>query len=110
MSDSLRSQGLYNLWNSPGQNTGLGSLSDLQGIFSNPGIELSSPTLQADSLPAEPQGKPNNIGVLLQRIFRAQELNRGLLCCRQILFQLSHQGSLEDGSLINEQMNKWLEG
>ena len=26
---------------------------------SNPGIEPRSPTLQADSLPAEPQGKPN---------------------------------------------------
>ena len=24
----------------------------------NPGIELRSPALQADSLPAEPQGKP----------------------------------------------------
>ena len=47
MSDSLRSQGLYNLWNSPGQNTGLGSLSDLQGIFSNPGIEPVCPLLPA---------------------------------------------------------------
>ena len=28
-----------------------------RGSF-NPGIEPSSPTLQADSLPAEPQGKP----------------------------------------------------
>ena len=26
--------------------------------FPNPGIEPGSPTLQADSLPAEPQGKP----------------------------------------------------
>ena len=26
--------------------------------LSNPGIESRSPTLQADSLPAEPQGKP----------------------------------------------------
>ena len=26
--------------------------------FSNPGIESKSPTLQADSLPAEPPGKP----------------------------------------------------
>ena len=41
----------------PGQNTGMGSLSLLQGIF--PG----SLALQADSLPAEPQGKPKNIGV-----------------------------------------------
>ena len=30
MSDSLR---LYSPWNSPGQNTGVGSLSLLQGIF-----------------------------------------------------------------------------
>ena len=28
------------------------------GDLPNPGIELRSPTLQADSLPAEPQGKP----------------------------------------------------
>ena len=40
-------------WNSPGQNTGVDSLSLLQGIF--PGIEPRSPTLAADSLPAEPQ-------------------------------------------------------
>ena len=29
----------------------------------NPGIEPRSPTLQTDSLPAEPQGKPKNTGV-----------------------------------------------
>ena len=33
MSDSLRSPGVYRLWNSPGQNTGVGSLSLLHGIF-----------------------------------------------------------------------------
>ena len=57
MSDSLRPHGLYSPWNSPGQNTGVGSLSLLQGIF---------PT---------------------------QGLNPGLTRCRQILYQLSHQGS-----------------
>ena len=31
--------------------------------LSDPGIEPGSPTLQADSLPAEPQGKPKNTGV-----------------------------------------------
>ena len=41
------------------QNTGVGSLSLLQGMdLPNPGIKPRSPTLQADSLPAEPQGKP----------------------------------------------------
>ena len=42
MSDSLRPHGLYSPWNSPGQNTGVGSLSLLQGIFptqrSNPAL------------------------------------------------------------------------
>ena len=42
VSDSLQPHGLYSPWNSPGQNTGVGSLSLLQGIFptqgSNPGL------------------------------------------------------------------------
>ena len=29
----------------------------------DPGIELRSPTLQPDSLPIEPPGKPKNIGI-----------------------------------------------
>ena len=36
-SDSLWAHGLYSLWNSPGQNTGVGSLSLLQGIFPTQG-------------------------------------------------------------------------
>ena len=38
MSDSLRSHELYSPWNSPGQNTGVGSLSLLQGIFPTQGV------------------------------------------------------------------------
>ena len=57
MSDSWRPHGLYSSWNSPGQNTGVGSLS-LCWDLPNPGIEPRSPTLQADSLPAELPGKP----------------------------------------------------
>ena len=53
----LRSHGLYSPWNSLGQNTGVGSLSLLQGIF------------------------------------LAQDLNRGLLNCRQILYLLNYQKS-----------------
>ena len=45
-------------WNSPGQNTGVGSLSLLQGIFPTKGSNPGSPALQADSSPAEPPGKP----------------------------------------------------
>ena len=59
MSNSLWPHGLSSPWNSPGQNTGVGSLSLLQGIF---------PT---------------------------QGSNPGLPHCRQILYQLGHQGSLK---------------
>ena len=48
----------YSPWNSPGQITVVGSISLLQGIFPTPGIEPRFPALWADSLPAEPQGKP----------------------------------------------------
>ena len=37
VSDALRPHGLYSPWNSPGQNTGVGSLSLLQGIFPTQG-------------------------------------------------------------------------
>ena len=66
------------------------------GDLSNSGIEPRSPTLQVDSLPAEPPGKPRNTGAgslsLLQKIFLTQELNWSLLDCRQFLNQLSYQG------------------
>ena len=57
MFNSLWPHGLHTPWNSPGQNTVVGSCSLLQGIF---------PT---------------------------QGSNPGLLHCRQILYQLSYQGS-----------------
>ena len=69
------------------------------------GIKLRSPTLQADSLLAEPQWKPKNTGVdslsLLQHLFLTQELNWGLVHCRRILYHLSyylkHQENLSRG-------------
>ena len=70
------------------------------GDLPNPGIEPTSLTLQADSLPGEPQGKPKNTGVgslsFLQRIFLTWESNWGLLHCRWILDQLIYEGSTYD--------------
>ena len=60
------------------------------GDLPDPGIKPRSLTLQVDSLPTEPPGKPKNTGVgslsLLQQIFPTQESNQGL----QILYQLSY--------------------
>ena len=67
------------------------------GDVPNPGIKPRSPTLQEDSLPAEPQEKPKNTGVgslsLFQGIFPTQGSNPGLPHCKQVLCQLSHKGS-----------------
>ena len=67
-----------------------------RGIFPTQGLN-PGPSMHADSLPSEPLGKPKNTGMgslsLLQRIFPTQLLNRGLLHCRQILYQLNYQGS-----------------
>ena len=67
------------------------------GDLPNPGIKPRSPALQADSLPAKPQGKPKNTGVgslsLLLQISPTQESNQGLLHCRWILYQLSYEGN-----------------
>ena len=43
VSNSLRPHGLYSPWNSPGQNTGVGSLSLLQGIFPTQGLNPCLP-------------------------------------------------------------------
>ena len=43
VSNSLRLHGLYSLWNSPGQNTGVDSCSLLQGIFPTQGSNPDLP-------------------------------------------------------------------
>ena len=97
VSNSLQPLWLHSPWNSPGQNTGVGSFSLLQGIFPTQGSNPDLPCCRQISLPAEPLGKPKNTGVgslsLLQWLFLTQESNCGLLHCRGILYQLSYQGS-----------------
>ena len=61
----------------------------------DPGIKPRYPTLQVNSLPAEPPEKPKNSSVgtlsLLQGIFPTQGSNPGLPQCRWFLYQLSHK-------------------
>jgi len=51
---TLLPYGLYSPWNSPGQNTGMDSLSPAD--LPDPGIKPASPALQADSLPTDGPG------------------------------------------------------
>ena len=77
VSDPLWPHGLYSPWNYPAQNTGVGSCSLLQRI------EPRSPALQADSLPAEPQGKPIIIIIVIVYyciIFSNSSLHTNVRC------------------------------
>ena len=80
--------------------------------LSNPGIEPRSPTLQADSLPTEPPGKPKNMEWVTYPfsggIFPTQESNQGLLHCMQILYQQIYQGTLTT-HLDNFKLYLWLQ-
>ena len=96
MSNSVGPHRLYNPWNSPGQNTRVGSLSLLQGIFptrgSNPDLPHCRQILDQLSHKGSPRIVEYGSLSLLQRIFPTQESNWCLMYCRQILYQLSLQG------------------
>ena len=101
LSDSLQPHGLYCPWGFSRQECWNELPCLPPGDLPNQGIEPRSPTLQADSLPADPQGKPEKTPVaslsLFQWIFPTQESNWGLLHCRKILYQLCYQGSPAKG-------------
>ena len=65
--------------------------------FSQPRDQNQVPHIAGNFFTSWGTGKPKNAGVgnlsLLQWIFLTQELNGGLLHFRQILYQLSYQGS-----------------
>ena len=95
LSSSLRRHGLHSPWNFQARTLEWVPVPFSRGS-SIPGMEPRSPALQADSLLAEPPGKPKNSGtgsLFLQWILPTQESNQGLLHYRWILNQLSHKGS-----------------
>ena len=58
MSNSLWVHGLYSPWNSPGQNTGVGSLSLLQGIFPTQALNPGLPHCRRILYQLSQQGSP----------------------------------------------------
>ena len=117
MSDPLWHHGLHSPWNSPGQNTGVGSLSLLQAIFPtqglNPGLlhcrwilyQLSHKGSNTLATPwTVARQDPLSMGFSRQECWGGlpfpspgdlpdQGSNPGLLHCRQILYWLTYEGS-----------------
>ena len=59
MSDSLQPHELYSPWNSPGQNTGVGSHALYQGGLPDSGIKPMSPASAAGFFTTDAPGKPH---------------------------------------------------
>ena len=64
VSDSLRPHGLHSPWNSPGKNTGVGSLSLLQGIFPTQGLNPGLPHCRWILHQLSHQGRLSHLPVL----------------------------------------------
>ena len=74
VSDSLHPHGLYSPWNSPGQNTGVGSLSLLQGIFPTQGSNPGLPHCRQILYQLSHKGSPRITGVGTHSQFRHTEM------------------------------------
>ena len=61
VSDSLWSPGLSSPWNSPGQNTGVGNLSLLQGVFPTQGLNSSLPHCRQILYQLSHKGSPRTL-------------------------------------------------
>ena len=87
--------GLYSPWNSPGQNTGVGSLSILQVIFPTQGSVPGLPHCRRILYQLSHKGSPRILEWVAypssRGVFLTQELNRDLPHCKRILYQLSYQ-------------------
>ena len=76
VSDSLWPQGLYSPWNSPGQNTGMGSLSLLQGNFPTQGPNPGLPHCRQILNQLSHKGSPGILGWLAYPCSRGSSLPR----------------------------------
>ena len=70
VSGSLQPRGLYSPWNSPGQNTGVGSCSLLQGIFPTQGSNPGLPHCRDILYQLSHKGSPNLSVVLIGNNFQ----------------------------------------
>ena len=83
VSNSLQPHGLYSPWNSPGQNTGVGSLSLLQGIFPTQGSNPGLPHCRRILYQLSHKGKSRNG----QDLTEAEEIKKNLQEYTEELYQ-----------------------
>ena len=106
----MRPHGLYSPWNCQGQNTGVGNLSLLQGIFPIQGSNSILPHCRQILYQLSHKGSPRILEWVAypfsSRSSRPRNPTGGLLRCRRILYQLSYQGSPTEYLVESESANE----
>ena len=104
VSDSLQPHGLYSPWNSPGKNTGVGSLPLLQGIFPTQGSKQGIPHCRWILYQLSHLGSPRILKWVAypfsSRSSRPRNQTRVSCIAGGILYQLSYQGSHNEHILL----------
>ena len=96
VSHSLGPHGLYSPWNSPGQNTGVGSLSLPQGIFPTQGVNPGLPHCRRILYPLSHRASTRIlewVPILLAVDIPDPRIELGSPACRWTLYQLGYDGS-----------------
>ena len=96
VSDSLRPHELYSPWNSPGQNTGVGTLSLLQGIFSTQGLNPDLPHCRRILYQLSHKGSPRMLEWVVCPFSRGSSQPRNqtrVPCISDFFYQLIYEGS-----------------
>ena len=86
MSDSLRSHRLYSPWNSPGQNTRVGSLFLLQGIFPTQGLNPGVLHCRRILYRLSHQGMDERVAYILVRVYKFRWSNLYFLVTENSFF------------------------
>ena len=120
VSDSLRPHGLYSPWNSPGQNTGVGSLSLLQGIFPTQGLNPGLPYCRwiLYQLSHREAHCPTNYNLFCQKVHKGQmiiknhisqwnEISQVPLRLQIITNSLHHFTYVGDACLLNSNLRSF---
>ena len=110
VSDSLQPHRLYGPWNSPGQNTGMGCLSLLQGIFPTQGLNPGPPHCRQILYQLSHKGSPSGLISSVQLLshfwlfatpwIAARQASLSITNCRTLLKLMSIKSVMPSSHLI----------
>ena len=108
VSDSLQPHSLYSPWNSPGQNTGVGSLSLLQRIFLTEGLNPGLPACRRILYQLSHKGNPRILEWVVYPFSRGSSWLRNRTGVSCIAVEFLTNWATGEAQRSSETENKWV--